>query len=324
MPSLRRAKYDIYADAIEVIAKKGICSLTRISYGVNMPVDRAKKTLQILVSHGFVGEIIEDDRTEYRATKRGLEYLDTYRKMQKFFAALASPSPTNSSEMVLPGRINTGYDELDKLLFGGIPEGYSVVLTSPSCDERDSLIRRFLEMGAKNRSVTFNVTIDTGALNLAQSFPTNFYLFVCNPKADAIIESGPNIFKLKGVENLTDLNIALTSAFHRIEPTPNKSRRACIEIVSDVLLEHHALNTRRWLAGLIPELKSNNFTTIAVMNPQMHSAEEAQAVVSLFDGEVQIFEKETGVEGVLRFIRVRKMYNQRYQENAIPMKKSYA
>jgi predicted transcriptional regulator/KaiC/GvpD/RAD55 family RecA-like ATPase len=310
---------------IEVIAKKGICSLTRISYGVNMPVDRAKKTLQMLVSHGFVGEISKGDRTEYRATKRGLEYLDTFKKMQKFFAALESPSSTIASEMVLPGRMNTGYDELDKLLFGGIPEGYSVVLTSPSCDEKDALIKRFLETGAKEKSVTFNVTLDAGGVkNLAHGFPSNFYLFVCNPEADAIIESGPNVFKLKGVENLTDLNIALASAFHKIETTSDKSRRACIEIVSDVLLQHHALNTRRWLAGLIPELKSNNFTTIAVMNPRMHSSEEVQAVVSLFDGEVEIFEKETGVEGVLRFLRVRKMYNQRYQENAIPMKKRFA
>jgi predicted transcriptional regulator len=310
---------------IEVIAKKGTSSLTRISYGVNMPVDRAKKTLQMLVSHGFVGEISKGDRTEYRATKRGLEYLDTYRKMQKFFAALESPSPTTASEMVLPGRINTGCDELDRLLFGGIPESYSVVLTSPSCDERDFLIRRFLETGAKEGSVTFNVTMDVGGVkNLAQSFPSSFYLFVCNPKADAIIESGPNVFKLKGVENLTDLNIALTSAFNRIETTSEKSRRACIEIVSDILLQHHAVNTRRWLAGLIPELKSNNFTTIAVMNSHMHSAEEVQAVVSLFDGEVEIFEKEAGVEGVQRFLRVRKMYNQRYQENAILLKKRFA
>jgi len=323
LPSLRRAKYDIYAEMIETISKKGVCSLTRISYGVNMPVDRAKKTLQMLVSHGFLGEISKGDRTEYRASKRGLEYLDTYKKMQKFFAALESPSPTSASEMVLPGRIKTGYDELDKLLLGGVPEGYSVVLASPSCDEKELLINRFLEIGVREKGVTFNVTTDAGGVNPTHSLPPNFYLFVCNPEADAIVESGPNIFKLKGVENLTDLNIALTSAFHRIEATAEKSRRACIEIVSDILLQHHALNTRRWLAGLIPELKSKNFTTIAVINPRMHSAEEVQAVVSLFDGEVEIFEKETGVEGVLRFLRVRKMYNQRYLENAIPMKKRF-
>jgi len=84
----RRTKYDIYADIIEAIVKKGLCSLTRVSYAANMPVDRAKKTLNFLVSHGFVREITVGDRKKYRSTKWGLEYLETFRRMRKFFAAL--------------------------------------------------------------------------------------------------------------------------------------------------------------------------------------------------------------------------------------------
>jgi len=84
----RRTKYDIYADVIEIIAKRGLCSLTRISYGANMPVDRAKKILNFLISHGFVREIMVSDSKKYRATKWGLEYLETFKRMRKFFAAL--------------------------------------------------------------------------------------------------------------------------------------------------------------------------------------------------------------------------------------------
>jgi len=84
----RRTKYDIYADVVEIIARKGVCSLTRISYGANMPVDRAKRILNFLVSHGFVREIIISDSKKYRATKWGLEYLETFKRMRKFFAAL--------------------------------------------------------------------------------------------------------------------------------------------------------------------------------------------------------------------------------------------
>ena len=84
----RRTKYDIYASIIEAIARKGICSLTRISYGANMPVDRAKKVLEFLASRGLVREIIVGDRIKYRATRRGLEFLEVYRRMRKFFAAL--------------------------------------------------------------------------------------------------------------------------------------------------------------------------------------------------------------------------------------------
>ena len=84
----RRTKYDIYADIIGVIVRKDLCSLTRISYGANMPVDRAKRVLNFLVSHGFVREIEIEDRKKYRATKWGLEYLETFKRMRKFFAAL--------------------------------------------------------------------------------------------------------------------------------------------------------------------------------------------------------------------------------------------
>lgn len=86
--SERRTKYDIYASIIEVIARRGTCSLTRISYGANLPVDRAKKILEFLASHGFVREIMVGDRKKYRATKRGLEFLEAYKRMRKFFAAL--------------------------------------------------------------------------------------------------------------------------------------------------------------------------------------------------------------------------------------------
>jgi len=84
----RRTKYDIYADIVGIVARKRVCSLTRVSYGANMPVDRTKKVLNFLVSHGFIREIKVNDSKKYSVTKWGLEYLETYRRMRKFFAAL--------------------------------------------------------------------------------------------------------------------------------------------------------------------------------------------------------------------------------------------
>ncbi len=317
----RRTKYDIYADAIEVIAKKGLCSLTRVSYGANMPVDRAKKILNFLASHGFVREVALGDYRKYRATKWGLEYLETFKRMKRFFAALEEPVKVKMPEIVLPGRISTGYKDLDSLLFGGIPENYAVILTSPSCDEKDFLVRRFLEAGAKRAETTFYVTTEAReATALADEFQSNFYLFVCNPHADRLVKSLPNVSKLKGVDNLTDINIALTSAFRRLATQAKVPRRACIEIVSDVLLQHHAVHTRRWLTGLVPELKSKGFTTLAVMNPHMHSPQEVHAILGLFEGEVNLYEKETE-KGSEKFLKIRKMLNQRYLDSKIPLMK---
>jgi len=217
--------------------------------------------------------------------------------------------------------VSTGIADLDKLLYGGIPPNYAVVLTSPSCDERDLLIRSFLETGAKKGEITFYVAVDPGAAKpLAEEFQSNFYLFICNPQADAIIKSAPNILKLKGVENLTELGIALTSAIHKLDPSLRGPRRICIDLISDVLLQHHAVQTRRWLNALIPELKSAGFTTLAVIDPQMHPSEELHAVLGLFEGEINIYEKETE-KGLGKYLKIKKMSNQKYLDNELLLRR---
>jgi len=231
------------------------------------------------------------------------------------------PAPVTIPKVALANRISTGCEALDSLLYGGIPKGYSVALTAPSCDERDSLIKGFLEAGAKSGDATFHVTIDPAELaSLAREYQSNFYLFVCSPQADTMIESLPNVFKLKGVENLTEISIALAKAFRAPDALQNVPRRACVEIISDVLLQHHALQTRRWLTGLIPEFRSKGFTTLAVINLQMHPQEEVQAILDLFEGQIAIFEKDTGT-GPLKFVRVKKMTNQKYSDCELPLNK---
>jgi KaiC/GvpD/RAD55 family RecA-like ATPase len=217
--------------------------------------------------------------------------------------------------------VSMGHADLDKLLYGGIPPNYAVALTSPSCDERDLLIRSFLETGAKKGEVAFYVTINPGsAKTLVEEFQSDFYLFVCNPQADAIVKSARNVVKLKGVENLIDISIALTSAIRKLDPSLKGARRICLGLVSDVLLQHHAVQTRRWLAGLIPELQSEGFTTLAVMDSQVHSSEELHAVLGLFDGEIRIYERETE-EGSEKFLKIQKMSNQKYMENELRLTK---
>jgi TolB-like protein len=195
------------------------------------------------------------------------------------------------------------------------------VLTSPSCSERDLLVKRFLETGAKKDEAAFYVTVNPGSAKaLADEYPSSFWLLVCNPQADAIVKDAPNVVKIKGVENLTDISIALTSAIRKLDPSQRGEKRICLGLVSDVLLQHHAVQTRRWLAGLIPELQSQGFTVLAVMDPEMHPLQEARAILDLFDGEISIFEKE-GEKGRGKYLKINKMSNQRYLEDELPLRR---
>jgi len=220
-----------------------------------------------------------------------------------------------------PSRIATGCTELDTLLMGGIPENYPVILTSPFCDERDILIKKFLEVGVKNGEIVFYLTVaPTELTHLAEEHPSNLFLFICNPHAEKMIKDAPNIFKLKGVDKITDISIALTKALRELGDSQGRQKRVCIEIVSDVLLQHQAVTTKRWLTELISELRARRFTTLAVVNPLMHPPQDVQAILGLFDGEIALYDEKTK-EGSQRFIRIKRMYNQKYLDNALPLKK---
>lgn len=219
-------------------------------------------------------------------------------------------------------RVSTGFEDLDRLLLGGIPEPYSVILTSPSCDERDLLTSRFVATGVEREEVTFYITIDASILkhHIGKMQP-NLYVFVLNPQADSLVVDHPNVVKLKGIDNLTDITITLTSAFRKMNRLPASPRRAYVEILSDILLQHGAVRTRKWLTGVLATLKSGGFTSLMMLNPQMHPAEEVQAVLDPFEGEINIYQRETA-GAAQKYLRIRRMLNQRYLENEMQLVKA--
>jgi KaiC/GvpD/RAD55 family RecA-like ATPase len=221
------------------------------------------------------------------------------------------------------GRVSTGHEDLDNLMLGGIPERYAIILTSPSCDEKDMLIKKFLETGAKTGQETFYITAETGkGVSLAENFQSNFYLFICNPHAEATVRNLPKVFKLKGVESLTDIDIALVKAYRMTNPSQKVTKRACIEILSDVLLQQHAVVTRKWLTGLLTKMQAEGFTTLAVINPQMHPQEEVQAILDLFQGELKISEKETPT-GTKKTLQIKKLLNHQYHDQELTLKREF-
>ena len=93
MPTVRkRSRTDLYATILEVIRRypEGL-RITRMSYGVGMPVDRLKVMVEALCSYGLVTKL-EDEESLYRIMPRGLEFLETYWKMKGFLASFEENS----------------------------------------------------------------------------------------------------------------------------------------------------------------------------------------------------------------------------------------
>lgn len=214
--------------------------------------------------------------------------------------------------------IGTGHRELDDLLFGGIPRGHSVLLTSSPCDERDSILESFLKMGLERNLDTFLVTTKTDQIIKKAIEHPNFRVFICNLRTSEEVRNLPNTCVYSGVEALTNLTVDLVSSVKATEISSNNPKRACIEILADVLSHFKVVETKKWLNALFPELKRRHITTIAVLDPGEHPPMDTRAVSNIFDGEIEIYEKETKM-GMQKYLRVRRMPNHDFSRSSIPI-----
>ncbi len=216
-------------------------------------------------------------------------------------------------EVILEDRVTTGTEELDSLLLGGIPEEYAVALTGPPCDERELMVNNFLKAGI-NEGISFYVTTEADNLEALLDNP-NFFLFLCNPKPKTPVPDLPNVYKLQGKTDLTNLGIALIKAYRSIDQSVAK-KRICVEILSDVLVKHGTNITKEWISGLITDLGGKGFTMLAVMYPKEHPLDQATTVLSLFDGEISITQSDDPLD-CKKSILVKKLRNQDYIKNPI-------
>jgi len=80
----RRTRYDIYRDTLETIRRTDLSGITRISYGANLPVDRARDVLTYLSERNLVKEELNGTRKAYRMTPRGGEFLQALQTVDMY------------------------------------------------------------------------------------------------------------------------------------------------------------------------------------------------------------------------------------------------
>jgi predicted transcriptional regulator len=84
----RRTCYDIYSDLLDAIRRRGVIGITRISYGANLPVDRAKTAVEFLVQRNLVREEEYGGTKGYRLTARGGEFLQALKTVKRYLTHL--------------------------------------------------------------------------------------------------------------------------------------------------------------------------------------------------------------------------------------------
>jgi KaiC/GvpD/RAD55 family RecA-like ATPase len=216
------------------------------------------------------------------------------------------------------GSISTGYPELDNALAGGLPTGYAILIVSPPCDERDLLFRKIIDSSQKMGSQTFFLSRDlVRTQDFANRYQKGFHVF--SPQADKITSMGGMVSKIQSLRDLSGLNISFSKSVEAL-PQNVPSRLVVIDILSDILLEHKALTTRKWLDDFVGKRKAEGFTILGVLNPLLSSEQDTQTIMDLFDGIIEIYERELK-ERARRFLIVKKLYGRKYVDTELMLDK---
>ena len=80
----RRTRYEIYLDTLETIRRRGAQGITRVSYGANLPVDRANEIVDFLAGQGLVTSEPYGSVKGYRLTARGGEFLQALHTVKTY------------------------------------------------------------------------------------------------------------------------------------------------------------------------------------------------------------------------------------------------
>ena len=202
------------------------------------------------------------------------------------------------------GRLSTGSPIADSLLLGGLPRRSAALLTSPACDEKDSLVQGFCAI-APGATVYVSTDVERSA-ELHKLYP-ELKLVVCSPQAD-LLPTTEFIQVSRSLRNISEIDDLLT---HALETIHDESPRVLIQLISDILLLQKEVATRHWLADLLPRLRARNCTALAELNPRMHGTQEVNALFDLFDGRMEIVEHEETGQPV-RFLRITSLRGHKY------------
>ncbi len=197
---------------------------------------------------------------------------------------------------------------LDEALEGGFLSGSAIILSASASDDVPVLVANFLRAAPDESGLLICRSLSSRNA-IPEAGKGNLKFLVCGEQ----VSPSRNVYPGKGVENLTELNLAVADTLAATQP-----KLVAIEILSDVLLRHKALQTRKWLSELVSRLRSKEITTLAVINPNMHAREEIEAVLDLFDGSLEVAEARVD-GGPGRVIRINWMHGIEVAEKQIPL-----
>jgi KaiC/GvpD/RAD55 family RecA-like ATPase len=217
--------------------------------------------------------------------------------------------------------LSTGYGDLDDLLVGGLPKGYAVLLLSPRCDERDLLLRKIIGSTLSAGVPTFYLSNDPSKIqDMASTYREDFYAL--SPQAAKILSPPANLYKIPSIDSLSDLSTTFTKILEMRAKQGTGDRLLVLDLLtySHIFLVHKEVAAGKWFSGFLARRKAEGFTVLAFLNPVVVSNAESQTLIDVFDGVIEIYEKELR-GSPKRYLVVKKMYEHKYSDSELMLDK---
>ena len=202
-----------------------------------------------------------------------------------------------------------------------MPKGHAVLLLSPRCDERDLLLRKVIGSAVSRGVPTVYLSNDPSKIeDLASMYREDFYVLSSH---DAKILSPPaNLYKVPSIDSLGDLDLAFAKILETRGKHDTGDRLLVVDLLtySHIFLVDKGTTARKWFSDFLAKRKGEDFAVLAFLNPRVASNEETQTLIDVFNGVIEIYEKELGGKS-RRFLVIRRMYGHRYSESELMLDK---
>jgi predicted transcriptional regulator len=87
----RRSKTHVLVDILKVVRDNGKARPTHILYKANLSHKLMKQHLEMLMANEFIEQKDEHGKVYYKITKRGLTFIEEFKKIEKFSQAFGLP-----------------------------------------------------------------------------------------------------------------------------------------------------------------------------------------------------------------------------------------
>ena len=87
----RRSKMQVLIDILRVIQREGQTKPTHILYKANLSHKLLKNHLNLLLEKGFIEQKNHDGKVYYSITRKGIEFMVEYRKIENLSSAFGLP-----------------------------------------------------------------------------------------------------------------------------------------------------------------------------------------------------------------------------------------